>query len=78
MYLHKLKGSCGVAARTCVRVACSWQDSVWLCNDNNKRIAPRCSYLAGYVSNILKKCENVQMGNCRECYFGHYSSEIHG
>ncbi|KAH6680326.1 hypothetical protein B0J14DRAFT_578375 [Halenospora varia] len=47
---------CGVDARTCVRIACSNQSGIVLCNDNNYPIYPQCDYMASYARDIVYAC----------------------
>jgi hypothetical protein len=36
-----------------------------VCNDNYFRIAPKCNYLAGYVTNIVNKCTGIYTERCQ-------------
>ncbi|KAL2064157.1 hypothetical protein VTL71DRAFT_4651 [Oculimacula yallundae] len=44
-YLKSLGGSsCGCDAHTCCRISCSWDAAIYLCNDNDYHIGPRCDW----------------------------------
>ncbi|KUJ14762.1 uncharacterized protein LY89DRAFT_720237 [Mollisia scopiformis] len=55
-YLDHFNGLCGVPARTCVRISCSWGSAIYLCNDNYYGITPTCPYMASYAQDILNTC----------------------
>ncbi|KUJ24691.1 uncharacterized protein LY89DRAFT_727709 [Mollisia scopiformis] len=55
-YLKNLQGGCAVGARSCVRISCSYNGAIYLCNDNNYAIAPSCYYLATYAEDISRDC----------------------
>ncbi|KAK0740133.1 hypothetical protein B0T18DRAFT_393017 [Schizothecium vesticola] len=63
-YLRGLGGGCGVGARSCVRVSCSWNGAIHLCNNNDHSISPSCSYLGDLADTIVTKCLNKE-SNCR-------------
>jgi hypothetical protein len=79
-YLRSLSGRCGVNARSCARISCSWTDAVWLCNDNDHYIEPSCRYLADYAANIMNACQNVKGKGCRHsaCSIGGYTHLVNG
>jgi hypothetical protein len=79
-YLRSLSGRCGVKARSCVRISCSWTDAVWLCNDNDHFIEPSCKYLADYAANIMNACQDVKGQACRHstCSIGGYTHYVNG
>jgi hypothetical protein len=77
-YLKSLSGNCGVNARSCARISCSWTDAIWLCNDNDYYIQPSCKYLADYAGNIIGKCQNVQQRGCKSCAIGGYNHYVNG
>ncbi|KAE8449436.1 hypothetical protein EG329_008044 [Mollisiaceae sp. DMI_Dod_QoI] len=55
-YLDGFKGLCGVPASTCVRISCSYNAGIYLCNDNNYGITPNCAYIASYAQDIINLC----------------------
>ncbi|KAF1810898.1 hypothetical protein P152DRAFT_483602 [Eremomyces bilateralis CBS 781.70] len=59
-YLKSLPGggTCGIDAGPahCVRISCSWDSGIFLCNDNPWPIAPNCAYLATYAEDIVLSC----------------------
>ncbi|PVH81794.1 hypothetical protein DL98DRAFT_530847 [Cadophora sp. DSE1049] len=47
---------CNVPAHTCVRVSCSSNAEIRVCNDSNLEIKPYCAWIASYAFDISKKC----------------------
>ncbi|KAM5354991.1 hypothetical protein ACJ41O_001637 [Fusarium nematophilum] len=66
--------TCGVNARSCVRVSCSWGAGIWWCNDNNYWYGEKCNDIANLAQIAVYKCErhmkvSCWFGNphCNEC-----------
>ncbi|KAH6673094.1 hypothetical protein B0J14DRAFT_592401 [Halenospora varia] len=55
-YLQNFHGLCGVGARNCVRVSCSYDSAIRLCNDNYYDIYPNCAYIASYAADLVDRC----------------------
>jgi len=55
-YLDQVQALCGVSARSCVRISCSWNSAIYLCNDNYYGITPTCPYMASYAQDIINDC----------------------
>ncbi|KAH8670332.1 hypothetical protein BGZ60DRAFT_563820 [Tricladium varicosporioides] len=55
-YLQQFHGLCGVGARSCVRVSCSYDSAIHLCNDNYFDIYPNCAYIASYATDLVDRC----------------------
>ncbi|RDL38352.1 uncharacterized protein BP5553_02692 [Venustampulla echinocandica] len=47
---------CDVGASSCVRIGCSWNSAIYLCNDNRFKITPMCNYIASYAKDLIDKC----------------------
>lgn len=58
-YLENVGAMCGVQARTCARISCSWGAAIHLCNDNDYHIERDCWWLAGFAYDILDQCAIV-------------------
>ncbi|RDL34424.1 uncharacterized protein BP5553_07552 [Venustampulla echinocandica] len=56
--IRYLKGIdiCDVGPQTCVRISCSWSAGIFLCNDNDHAIFPKCNYIASYAQDLIGKC----------------------
>ncbi|PGH26477.1 hypothetical protein AJ80_01791 [Polytolypa hystricis UAMH7299] len=66
-YLRSLgtsKCHVGAGPGKCVRVSCSYNAGVWLCNDNKYAVSPRCTSLADYVRNIINRCQRHLYAPC--------------
>lgn len=58
--------TCGVGAagtnavnklsRNCVRISCSDDSAIFLCNDNGYIIQPNCAYIASYAQDLINSC----------------------
>ncbi|KUJ23865.1 uncharacterized protein LY89DRAFT_744404 [Mollisia scopiformis] len=55
-YLDNFDGLCGVPGTTCVRISCSYNAAIYLCNDNAYGITPNCAYMASYATDIINDC----------------------
>lgn len=60
--------TCGVNARSCVRISCSNNGGIWWCNDNNRHVGERCNDLANLAQIAVYKCERHVKATC---WFGH-------
>ncbi|KUJ16077.1 uncharacterized protein LY89DRAFT_783297 [Mollisia scopiformis] len=61
-YLNHVQARCGVGARSCVRVSCSWNAGIYLCNDNYYGIFPSCPYIGSYAQDISNVCWGFSRG----------------
>ncbi|CAG8975202.1 hypothetical protein HYALB_00004263 [Hymenoscyphus albidus] len=52
---------CGVDGHSCARISCDREDGIWLCNDNDYRITPKCDYIASYAFDIIQECRQGNM-----------------
>ncbi|KAF8856031.1 hypothetical protein BDZ45DRAFT_804530 [Acephala macrosclerotiorum] len=55
-YLNNFNGLCNVGATSCVRISCSWNSGIYLCNDADHAIAPSCVYIASYATDLINHC----------------------
>ncbi|KAF4629452.1 hypothetical protein G7Y89_g8697 [Cudoniella acicularis] len=55
-YLRNVNALCGVGVRSCVRVSCSWDAAIYLCNDNYNDVAPNCAYIATFAQDLINAC----------------------
>ncbi|KAE8444785.1 hypothetical protein EG329_014245 [Mollisiaceae sp. DMI_Dod_QoI] len=55
-------GTCGVAARSCTQISCSWTANIILCNDNYYDLNPSCTYLASYAADLIDRCSWFDVG----------------
>ncbi|KUJ09226.1 uncharacterized protein LY89DRAFT_598214 [Mollisia scopiformis] len=62
-YLSGLQGGCCVGPTSCVRISCSWNSAIFLCNDNGYTICPNCGYLATYASDMINDCSSWNGGD---------------
>ncbi|KAH6679576.1 hypothetical protein B0J14DRAFT_558889 [Halenospora varia] len=46
----------GLGPGNCVRISCSYNSAIYLCNDNNYGMEPNCDYIASYAQNLLNRC----------------------
>lgn len=56
-YLQK-RDLCIAPAHTCIRISCDLSSGIWLCNDNDYEIQPKCDYIASYAQDLLDHCSN--------------------
>ncbi|KAH6981064.1 hypothetical protein BKA56DRAFT_673506 [Ilyonectria sp. MPI-CAGE-AT-0026] len=56
--------TCGVNARSCVRVSCSYGAGIWWCNDNNYWMGELCNDLANLAQIAVYKCERHVKATC--------------
>ncbi|KAF4472521.1 hypothetical protein FALBO_574 [Fusarium albosuccineum] len=56
--------TCGVNARSCVRVSCSWGAGIWWCNDNNNWYGEKCNDIANLAQIAVYKCERHMKATC--------------
>ncbi|TGJ87919.1 hypothetical protein E0Z10_g880 [Xylaria hypoxylon] len=75
--IEEMAGTCAVAAGpgVCSVVACTRNAAVWLCNDNDAPIAPPCSSLASYVTDIVGKCGLEYYHGSRHCKGQEFDSD---
>lgn len=63
-YLKSTGGSCACDAHSCCRISCSYNDAVYLCNDNDYLIQGGCYYEgATMVQWINDNCAGVDSGH---------------
>jgi hypothetical protein len=61
-FLNALPGLCGVAGKSCTRLACHNQGAIWWCNDAPWAQWVNCGYgshgngLAGYADDLYLEC----------------------
>ncbi|KAH6722596.1 hypothetical protein BKA61DRAFT_667327 [Leptodontidium sp. MPI-SDFR-AT-0119] len=55
-YLNKVKAQCVVGPHSCVRISCSYNGGIHLCNNNDYLLSRGCGDIATYASAILDKC----------------------
>lgn len=71
-YLQHVNALCNVGKRSCVRISCSYDAGIYLCNDvtlscffcpthadweqNWYDIAPSCVYIASYAQDLINSC----------------------
>ncbi|KAM6529120.1 hypothetical protein FALCPG4_010067 [Fusarium falciforme] len=56
--------TCGVNARSCVRISCSNNAGIWWCNDNNYQVGEKCNDLANLAQIAVYKCERHVKATC--------------
>ncbi|KAH7305270.1 hypothetical protein B0I35DRAFT_444276 [Stachybotrys elegans] len=56
--------TCGVNARSCVRVSCSNGAGIWWCNDNDYWYGEKCNDLANLAQIAVYKCERHMKADC--------------
>ncbi|KAF8866222.1 hypothetical protein BDZ45DRAFT_720358 [Acephala macrosclerotiorum] len=69
-YLNHFNGLCGVGARSCVRISCSWNSGIYLCNDAYNGITPSCVYMASYAQDIIDDCRGTTGWNTNDIVCG--------
>ncbi|CZR56163.1 uncharacterized protein PAC_06051 [Phialocephala subalpina] len=63
-YLIGLNVICNVGPQSCVRISCSYNAGIYLCNNRDYLIEPSCTYIASYAQDIVDKCNwHVPGGN---------------
>lgn len=62
-HLNNVGGTCGVDAKSCSRISCSWGAAIFLCNDNDYGITPQCLYLSTYAHDIRMDCYRADSGD---------------
>ncbi|KAF8864871.1 hypothetical protein BDZ45DRAFT_581397, partial [Acephala macrosclerotiorum] len=56
-YLQHVNALCNVGKRSCVRISCSYDAGIYLCNDQNwYDITPSCVYIASYAQDLINSC----------------------
>ncbi|KAK0121884.1 hypothetical protein ONS95_010162 [Cadophora gregata] len=52
-YLRNFNGICNTGPKACVRISCSYNSAIFMCNDNDHRLDLSCAYMASYAQDIL-------------------------
>jgi hypothetical protein len=55
-YLNNLHTRLGVSAKSCARISCSYDSTIYLCNDNGGYIEPASTYIASYAQDLVNLC----------------------
>ncbi|KAH7407727.1 hypothetical protein BKA64DRAFT_706136 [Cadophora sp. MPI-SDFR-AT-0126] len=48
--------TCNVGPHSCVRVSCSWDAAISVCNNQDKEIRPSCDLIANFAKTMSDKC----------------------
>ncbi|EPE28266.1 hypothetical protein GLAREA_09386 [Glarea lozoyensis ATCC 20868] len=51
---------CHTGPRQCNRISCSYKAAIFLCNDNDYDISPKCAYIASYALDLFNSCRYVK------------------
>ncbi|KAG4430800.1 hypothetical protein IFR05_013715 [Cadophora sp. M221] len=60
-YLNHVKAQCFVGPYSCVRISCSYNSGIHLCNNNDYLLSHGCGDIATYASAILDKCQYYKL-----------------
>ncbi|KAF4615549.1 hypothetical protein G7Y89_g15311 [Cudoniella acicularis] len=55
-YLNTVDAFCNCGGQSCVRISCSWNSAIYLCNDNDDEIWNACDYMATFAQDIVDQC----------------------
>ncbi|KAF8866954.1 hypothetical protein BDZ45DRAFT_734991 [Acephala macrosclerotiorum] len=61
-YLQQFNGVCntGPGFTNCVRISCSWDSAIFLCNDNPYLISENCAYIASFAQDLAVQYQRYQ------------------
>ncbi|CAL3968828.1 unnamed protein product [Diplocarpon coronariae] len=56
IFLNAVKASCSAGPKNCVRVSCSWDAGIFLCNDRDTELISPCTWIAHLADEVKNNC----------------------